>query len=58
MSADTTLDISHQDRLAVCVRNVNSQGKAIKRLLKSNFFNPENPTILQVIPGKFNGTHV
>ncbi|KAL4118970.1 hypothetical protein QTP88_011848 [Uroleucon formosanum] len=34
VSADTTPDISHQDRLAVCVRYVNSQGKAVERLLE------------------------
>lgn len=34
VSADTTPDISHQDRLAVCVRYVNSHGKAVERLLE------------------------
>lgn len=32
--ADTTPDISHKDRLAVCVRYVNSKGQAIERLLE------------------------
>ncbi|XP_065658807.1 uncharacterized protein LOC136083340 [Hydra vulgaris] len=34
VSADTTPDISHQDRLSVCVRYVNSQGKSVERLLE------------------------
>ncbi|XP_065644247.1 uncharacterized protein LOC136075341 [Hydra vulgaris] len=33
VSADTTPDISNQDRLSVCVRYVNSQGKSVERLL-------------------------
>ncbi|KAF0745139.1 Uncharacterized protein FWK35_00029818, partial [Aphis craccivora] len=32
--ADTTPDISHQDRLALCVRYFNSRGKAVERLLE------------------------
>jgi hypothetical protein len=34
VSADTTPDLSHQDRLAVSVHYVNSQGKAVERLLE------------------------
>ncbi|XP_065673927.1 uncharacterized protein LOC136090879 [Hydra vulgaris] len=34
VSADTTPDISHQDRLSVCVRYVNSQGKSVAQLLE------------------------
>lgn len=31
--ADTTPDISHKDRLEVCVRYINNEGKATERLL-------------------------
>ena len=34
MSTDTPPDISHQDRLSVYVRYVNSQGKSVERLLE------------------------
>lgn len=34
--ADTTPDISHKDRLAVCVRYINNEGKAMERLLEIN----------------------
>ncbi|KAL4083444.1 hypothetical protein QTP88_028760 [Uroleucon formosanum] len=34
VSADTTPDITHEDRLAVCTRYVNNQGKAVERLLE------------------------
>lgn len=34
ISADTTPDISHEDRLAICTRYVNNQGKAVERLLE------------------------
>jgi len=34
VSADTTPDISHEDRIAVCTRYVNSQGQAVERLLE------------------------
>jgi len=34
VSADTTPDITHEDRLAVCTRYVNNQGKAVERLFR------------------------
>lgn len=34
--ADTTPDITHQDRLAICVRYVNNNGKVKERLLEIN----------------------
>ncbi|KAL4152659.1 hypothetical protein QTP88_000492 [Uroleucon formosanum] len=36
LMADTTPDISHKDRLAVCVRYINNKGEAMERLLEIN----------------------
>ncbi|KAL4131913.1 hypothetical protein QTP88_009145 [Uroleucon formosanum] len=55
MSADTTPDITHEDRLAVCTRYVNNQ--------ENNTLNPglitfQSYDFASNMSGKFNGAHV